>query len=445
MRVYIDTLGCRLNEAESESWARQLRDAGQQVVVDPAQADICVLNSCAVTAEAGRKSRQRLRRLHRYNPQACLVAAGCYATMAPETVAALPGVALVLDNQQKTQLVPTVLRRWASLARPITVADAPATATARTRAFLKVQDGCNNHCTYCIVRELRGRERSIPVPEVVHAVRQLRAAGYQEVVLTGVHLGAYGHDRGQTLYDLVAAILAETNLPRLRLSSLEPWDLPPHFFDLWGESQKRLLPHLHLPLQSGCDGTLRRMGRHTTRRDFATLLAAARGAIPDLTVTTDIIVGFPGETDADFAASLAFVRQMAFGHVHIFPYSQREGTPASLLPDQVAPAVKKARVRAMQKVAAAGRADHLAQFVGQVRAVLWEQEERTVPGYHRWQGLTDNYLRVEMELPAPMALHNRILPTYLQASDGAKLIGALTSPALTQRGKERELWAARER
>ena len=426
MRVYLDTLGCRLNEAESAAWARQLRNAGQQVVADPAQADVCVLNSCAVTAEAARKSRQRLRRLHRDHPQAHLVAAGCYVTMAENKVAALPGVALTLDNRQKAQLVPEILRRWGDFSARLVAGEPQAT---HTRAFLKVQDGCNNRCTYCIVRVLRGDERSVPIHEVVAQVNRLRAAGYQEVVLTGVHLGAYGHERGETIHDLVVALLADTDLPRLRLSSLEPWDLPAHFFDLWAESRGRLLPHLHLPLQSGCDRTLRRMGRHTTRREFAELLAAARAAIADLTVTTDIIVGFPGETEEEFAASLAFVGEMAFGHVHVFPYSAREGTPASLLPDQVPVAVKKERAQAMREAAKADKAAHLARFVGQTRAVLWERETVDDAGRSRWRGLTDNYLRVETMFHAAV-LRNRIIPTYLLASDGTKLIGSPLVPAI---------------
>jgi len=428
LRVYLDTLGCRLNEAESAAWARQLRDAGQQVVADPAQADVCVLNSCAVTAEAARKSRQRLRRLHRDNPQAHLVAAGCYATLAENKVAALPGVALTLDNRQKARLVPEILRRWGDFsARPVAEAS---WAAAHTRAFLKVQDGCNNRCTYCIVRVLRGDERSVPIQEVVAQVNRLQAAGYQEIVLTGVHLGAYGHDRNETIYDLVTALLVDTDLPRLRLSSLEPWDLPAHFFDLWAKSRGRLLPHLHLPLQSGCDRTLRRMGRHTTRREFADLLAAARLAIPDLTVTTDIIVGFPGETEEEFAASLAFVGEMAFGHVHVFPYSAREGTPASLLPDQVPSAVKKERAQAMRKAAEVDKAAHLARFVGQTRAVLWERETVGDAGRSLWRGLTDNYLHVETTFHAAV-LRNRIVPTYLLASDGTKLIGWPSVPAVS--------------
>ncbi len=418
MRIYLDTLGCRLNEAESTAWGRAFLAAGQQIVARPAQADTCILNSCAVTGEAGRKSRQRLRRLHRLNPQCRIVVTGCYATLAGDALATFPGVELVLDNRQKEHLVEEVLRRWGDQTQTVVLPTAIEPASHRTRAFVKVQDGCNNHCTYCIVRLLRGEERSRPLAEVIAEVNSLAAAGYREVVLTGVHLGAYGHDLGYGLYDLVTVLLAETVIPRLRLSSIEPWDLPEHFFDLWGLSGGRLLPHLHMPLQSGCDRTLRRMGRHTTRESFAALVAAARAVIPGLTVTTDLIVGFPGETETDFAVSLAFVEEMAFGHIHIFPYSPREGTPASILPGQVPGPVKRQRLKAAQQIMMASKTAHLTRFLGETWPVLWEERHREAPGWYCWRGLTDNYLRVQALLPAYVDLHNQVLPARLLTSDG---------------------------
>ncbi len=419
MNVYLDFLGCRLNEAELQEWARGFRQAGHEIVTDPALARVCVVNTCAVTSEASRKSRQRIRRLHRLNPDAAIVAAGCDATLEGRSLAGLPGVVLALDNRQKERLVELTLE---TLGEPVPEArrmDTPyhPFAGSRTRAFLKVQDGCNNRCTYCLVRILRGEERSRPPERVLLDVRRLVEAGYREIVLTGVHLAAYGRDHGTDLKSLVAGILAETDVPRLRLSSLEPWDIPEDFFSLWEDP--RLGQHLHLPLQSGCDATLRRMGRRITAAQFADLVGRAREAIPDLTVTTDVMVGFPGETDEEFRKSLDFVRSMGFANVHLFPFSPRPGTPAARLPYRPDGRVVGERLEAMRIVAWEGKRAHMARFVGHVRPVLWESHD-DVPDGWLWSGLTDNYIRVRTLTPEGVDLHNRILPTrLLRVEDGA--------------------------
>ena len=334
MRVYLETLGCRLNYSEMETLGRQLGEIGHEIVSLPEQADVAVLNTCAVTGEAARKSRQLARKLARANPSARLAVTGCYATLAPDDVSRLPNVELVVDNRRK-DLLAELLQPWSAELdgeqwRRLTP-EAPLHPPARTRAFVKVQDGCNNKCTFCIVTVARGEERSRRVGDILAEIRQLVAEGYQEAVLTGVHLGGYGNDLDTDLRALVAAILEQTDLPRLRLSSLEPWDLQPEFFDLWPASGGRLCPHLHLPLQAGCDKTLKRMARRTRTAEFRQLLAEARSRIPDLVVTTDMIVGFPGETQADFEESLRFVEEMGFAHVHVFPYSARRGHGRSRL------------------------------------------------------------------------------------------------------------------
>ena len=430
MRIYLDFLGCRLNEAELERWRREFVARGQQVVARPEDADVCILNTCAVTGEASRQSRQAARRLHRRNPQAHIVFAGCDADMEPERAADIMGVDLVVGNRNKDTLVDRVLAAFAESVTMPAGALAPDAAHAfpltHTRAFVKVQDGCNNHCTFCIVTILRGEERSRPIADVVAEINTLVGMGYREAVLTGVHLGGYGRDLGVCLEDLVRAILQDTDIERLRLSSLEPWDIPVSFFDLWAEWPGRLMPHLHLPLQSGCDATLRRMGRRYTTAQYAALVKEARRRIPNLTVTTDIIVGFPGETEEEFATSLAFAEQMAFAHMHIFAYSPREGTPATRLPHQVPPAVKKERSRAMHALMRRMKAEYLARHVGDVRAVLWEDvvSEDTTAGTRTWSGLTDNYLRVHAVLPAEIDLRNAITPTRLvQVLDGERLLG----------------------
>ncbi|MCO5242772.1 MAG: tRNA (N(6)-L-threonylcarbamoyladenosine(37)-C(2))-methylthiotransferase MtaB [Anaerolineae bacterium] len=431
MRIYLETLGCRLNYSEMETLGRELVDVGHYVVPSPEEADICVLNTCAVTGEAARKSRQLARKLARSNPDARLAVTGCYATLEPETVAALPNVSLVVENRRKEQLA-ELLQPWSAelngqqwlRLEP----EAPAQSSHRTRAFVKVQDGCNNHCTFCIVTVARGEERSRRVADIVDEVRQLAAGGYQEAVLTGVHLGGYGSDLDSNLYELVGTILRHTDLPRLRLSSLEPWDLKPEFFDLWRASDGRLCPHLHLPLQAGCDRTLRRMARRTRTDDFRALVAAARDRIPDLVLTTDMIVGFPGESESDFQESLHFAEEMAFAHVHVFPYSARAGTAAASFSGQVPVETRRQRAAAMEAMARRTGDAVRQSFVGSLRQVLWESCEQPANGHGAvWTGLTDNYLRVRAVAPSGIDLDNRITATRLLGVSGDCLDGEVLS------------------
>jgi threonylcarbamoyladenosine tRNA methylthiotransferase MtaB len=433
MRFYLETLGCRLNFSEMERLARQLSVRGHHVVYAPEEADVCVLNTCAVTTMAEAKSRALARSLAKSNPQARLAITGCYATLAPEQIAQLPQVYLIADNQAKDALADT-LASWAGEQPdqpPAAVTEpgqAPFAAT-RTRAFVKVQDGCNNHCTFCIVATARGAERSHPLDSVIAEIDALVAQGYQEAVLTGVHLGAYGRDLGLDLKELVQAILVQTRLPRLRLSSLEPWDLAPDFFDLWAASAGRLCPHLHLPLQSGCDDTLHRMGRRYSADAYADLAAVARARIAGLTLTTDIIVGFPGETDAEFEESRRFIESIGFAHLHVFPYSRRPGTPAARMKGAVADEVKRQRGAHMREVDALSGQAVRRSHLNQVRPVLWEGEGRDSGSFQQqvWAGLTDSYLRVLTMAPADLDLCNRITPVRLHRLEGDALWGEVTS------------------
>ena len=411
MNVYLHSLGCRVNQSEVETMTHELTAAGHIIVTDPAQADLCVLNTCAVTAVAERKSRHRLQALARANPEALIAAVGCYATLKPQECAALPGVSWVVPNAEKERTVEIVL------AAPIHHSPFTIRHSLRTRAFVQVQNGCDNHCTYCIVRQMRGPARSRAVDSVVAQVRALVEAGCQEAVLTGVNLGSYGRDLGlaEGLRVLVETLLARTGLPRLRLSSLEPWDLERDFFDLW--ENPRLCRQLHLPLQSGCDDTLRRMGRPITTAGFARLVEDARAAIPDLAVTTDIIVGFPGEGEDDFGASYDFVAGIKFARLHVFPYSRRPGTPAASMTNQVPRRVRDARADVMREMGAEHALRFRRQFVGREMAVLWER--RRADGL--WPGLTDNYLRVVTR--AAGDLHNRLTSTRLLAAQNGHLVG----------------------
>jgi threonylcarbamoyladenosine tRNA methylthiotransferase MtaB len=323
----------------------------------------------------------------------------------------LPNVAWVVSNAEKARMAdlvspPEPLTAPSIEQEPILAHLGPG-ALGRTRAFVKVQDGCDNRCTFCVTTLARGPGRSRSEGEIVREAQKLLEAGYQELVLSGVHLGSYGRDRasGDGLYRLVETLLRETEVPRLRLSSLEPWDLSPDFFDLW--SDPRLCRQLHLPLQSGCDDVLRRMARHTTRSSFAALVAAARACIPDLALTTDIIVGFPGESDDAFRESYCFVEEMAFARLHVFPYSPRPGTAAARMPDQVPAETKATRSRIMRLLGEQQARSYQRQFVGQTLPVLWEiAKENGV-----WRGLTDNYMTVITSCGANLA--NRITPTYL--------------------------------
>lgn len=422
MRVYLESLGCRLNYAEMARLGRQLVEAGHDLTNSAATAELCVLNSCAVTGEAARQTRQLARQMARANPSARLIVTGCYATLEGETVAALPNVELVVGNAHKDDLLRLIESANGELRTPHPPDPDPRTAT-RTRAFVKVQDGCRNRCTFCIVTVARGEERSRPIADLVAEVNALHAEGYQEAVLTAVHLGGYGADLGENLSGLVAALLAETSIPRLRLSSLEPFDLAADFFGLWSQSGGRLMPHLHLPAQSGSDAVLRRMARRNRVADFEALVDAARAGIPGVTITTDLIAGFPGETEEQFADTVAFARRVGFAHMHVFPYSAREGTAAARFGGQVPEAERKRRARALNALdVELGRAVR-AGFVGSTRPVLWENRLEggaaealpplSDPTVAVWSGLTDNYLRVWAAAPANTDLHNRITSVRL--------------------------------
>ncbi len=410
---YVEALGCRLNAAEMAALALQLDAAGCRRVESTAEADLVLLNTCAVTAQAARKSRHRVRTLHRRNPQAEIALLGCWVSERPEEAAAQPGVRWALTNAEKPETLYRLLGR--------TVAPAPWSPqrTGQTRLFLAVQEGCDHHCTYCLTRHLRGRSRSRPPEAVIAAVQAAVEAGAQEIVLTGVSLGAYGQDLGlrSGLARLVEAILQETPLPRLRLSSVEPWDVDEPLLQLL--SEPRFCPQLHLPLQAGCDTTLQRMGRRTTTSDFAHLVERARAIAPDVAITTDLITGFPGETDEAFAQTVNFVEAMAFARLHVFPYSEREGTPAARLPGRVPVAVRRARAARLRALGAAMAATYRARFIGRELSVLWERQTAA----RVWRGLSGNYLEIVSESPHP--LHNRISRVRITGEEGGHLRGII--------------------
>lgn len=432
----IATLGCKLNQSESDQMARQLARAGVTLLPFGQPVDLCIVNSCTVTHIGDRKSRQLIRQAHRRSPDAFLAVAGCYAELDPSVVAAIEGVDAVLGNRGKERLVEALerygLKVGAGMPLPggeaararrgrVTAACEEAIAptlsrgergTARVRAFVKIQDGCDNRCSYCIVPRARGHQRSRPEGEVIQEIRERVAEGFQEVVLTGVNITAYGRDqgspgagesaRGRGLLRLLRATLAETEVPRIRLSSLQPEDWSPAFYDLW--SSGRLCRHLHLSLQSGSDAVLKRMRRRYNVDGYARIVAEARQAIPGVAITTDVIVGFPGETEVEHRETEEFLRSIGFAGLHVFKYSPRAGTPAAEMPDQVDPRMKQERSERLMRIADEMEREFRSRFLGTVLSVLWEEilgdgDVRRLDLPRResscwWSGLSDNYVRV---------------------------------------------------
>jgi len=399
MRVAIETLGCKLNQAETETLARQFAAAGCEVVPPHEKADIYILNSCTVTHIADRKGRHFLRMAKRVNPDAFIVATGCYVNRAATELNVIDGIKLVVSNEDKPRLTTLVLQCF-----DLSHMDTGQGHSLRTRAFIKAQDGCNRLCAYCIVPLVRGREKSLPVGEVVAEVRIRVAEGYQEVVLTGTEIGSYVFD-GLRLKELLERVLAETDIKRLRLSSLQPYEITPQLLALW--DNPRLCPHFHLSLQSGADSVLSRMKRGYNTAGYERAVGLIREAMSAAAITTDIIVGFPGETDAEFQEGLDYCHRTGFTRIHVFPFSARPGTVAAAMPGQISAPVKKERVGKMLALAKeSARAFH-SRFLGRTVEVLWEQKSDAGV----WSGYTANYIRVYAR--SERDLTNSLEPTQL--------------------------------
>jgi threonylcarbamoyladenosine tRNA methylthiotransferase MtaB len=409
MLIHLKTLGCRLNEAELETWAQAFQAQGHAITREISAAQLVVINSCAVTQDAARKSRQMIRRIHRENPQAKLVVSGCYATLNADEAQALLGVDLVVSNKDKAQLVEKALSELTFETMPAMATEPAEIALftrGRQRAFVKVQDGCRYRCTFCIVTVARGEEVSRSIADVIFEINALHAQGINEVILTGVHLGGYGSDNGENIVSLIQTILEKTQIPRLRLGSLEPWELNDDFFVLF--ENPRLMPHLHLPLQSGSDAVLRRMARRCKTDEYAQMLERLR-KIPNFNITTDIIVGFPNETEEEWQESFEFIKRCGFGHIHIFTYSPREGTKAAALPNPVPHEIKKQRSEQLHRLAEEMKQEFYQQAIGQTFDVLWEgQREELENGNVKMFGYTPNYLRVSCEINEHETLENQI-------------------------------------
>ena len=401
MKIYLDSIGCRLNQSEIETIARQFVLSGHEITDDPAQADCTVINTCAVTAAAASDSRGKIRKAQRAGCPTIIVT-GCWSNVDPQGAANMPGVHQVVRNEEKDYLVRDFLSLTPEVFESILASEQARMSLPgkqqRTRAFIKVQDGCDNHCTYCLTRVARGKPRSTSVEHVLRDIHTTERAEVKEVVLTGVHLASWGQDfeQPQHLSDLIEVLLRRTTVPRIRLSSLEPWDLNKEFIALF--QHPRLCPHLHLPLQAGSDAVLKRMARKITIAEFAQLVRLAREVSPEIAITTDIIVGFPGETEEQFEAGLRFVESIHFAGGHVFTFSARKGTAAARYPDQLSKEIKKERNARMREVVQHSMDAYHRRFLGSTQEVLWEAGAQTEQGW-LMSGLTRNYLRVNKIAP----------------------------------------------
>jgi len=438
MNFYLTALGCKLNQAEIESMARNIERRGHEIAGDPKLADWVIVNTCAVTHVAVRKSRQLIRQLRRANPLMRIVLTGCYVDILPQEAEELTDIDLLLPNADKDALVERVLALAAAQSVPQVapnLVEAHRLAGGHTRAFVKIQDGCDNRCTFCVVHIARGPQRSVPPERVFEETGQRLKEGYREIVLTGVNIGAYGRDsaRGAPLppdaqWSLAKLVTHLLQLPitRLRLSSIEPWDFGPELLSLWTDA--RLCRHVHLPLQSGCEATLRRMGRRYGAAEFGLLVDRIRAAIPDVSITTDLIVGFPGETDQEFEESVELVRGLQLSRLHVFKFSPRPGTPAISLPDAVHPRVAQERSQRLIQLGDELATTFHQRFVGRDVQVLFESAQQ-MEGANIWSGLTDNYLRVQAL--SPLDLTNTFATVCCQRADAAGLAGTLLYVSFT--------------
>lgn len=432
-KIAFYTLGCKVNQADTASMENLFLRSGHQLVSFDGEADVYIINTCVVTNTGQRKSRQTIHRAIRKNPNALIVVTGCYPQTAAEEVKAIAGVDMIIGNQDRAQIVQLVEERLAH--RQTDTLDAVHKLTAstafeemaagditdKTRAFLKIQEGCNQFCTYCIIPYARGPLRSRSLESIRTETQRLISAGFKEIVLIGIHLGCYGKENpdGPTLYDAVKTVLDVSGVQRLRLGSLESVEVEPRLLTLMQEDA-RFCRHLHLPLQSGCDKTLQAMHRPYTTAKFKTLLADIKAQVPDIAITTDVIAGFPGETEADFETTCKFAESCGFSKMHIFPFSARKGTPAEKFAGAVTEAVKKERADILGRIDETMHKTFLQGMVGQNAEVLFEQPA----GEDYFEGLTGNYQRVFVK-SGGRNLGGEILPVKITAFDGEKLLGEI--------------------
>jgi len=405
MKIALDTLGCKLNQAETESVTWQFIDAGHRIVERVDNADIYILNTCTVTALADAKSRHMIRQAHKRNPGVFIVVCGCYVEREQKRVMQIPGVSLVIDNTNKSRML-SLLKEHIILKEQVpSSSETERSVNIRTRSFIKIQEGCNNHCSYCVVPQVRSHESSTPLPQVLETVQKRLSEGYKEIVLTGTNIGTYS-DNGHNLQHLLESILVKTSISRIRLSSLQPQEITAELLSLWQDT--RLCPHFHLSLQSGCDSTLYRMKRRYSVKQYRDSVSMIRHLVPGAAITTDIIVGFPGENDEEFEETYLTCKQLQFARIHVFPFSPRPGTEAIKMTGMISDNIKKERCRKILTLADESTQHFRGLFKGTARPVLWES--RNSSGY--WNGLTDNYINVKIR--STEDLNNQIRLTLIE-------------------------------
>lgn len=425
------TLGCRVNQYDTDSMRGLFLAAGFTEADFDGPADVYVINTCSVTQVGEKKSRQLIRRTKKRNEAAKVIVTGCYAQLDPELLTSMPEVDAVVGTNERKRIVSIVrellhdgedeaITAVHDVRRHDEFEEIPLypSAVEHTRADLKIQEGCNNFCSYCIIPYTRGALKSRRPDAIVAEAQRLVAAGFKEIVLTGIHLGAYGRDLDDhpTLAHILDRLVKETDVARIRLGSIESLEIGDDMIAVMNSSD-RICPHLHLPLQSGSDPILKAMNRHYTVAEYEDLIARLRSRIDGLTVSTDLILGFPGETEALFEDTMATLERLSFSHIHAFPYSQRKGTPAADMKDQVDTAEKKRRVELVNELSARQKEALLTSMVGQKAAVLIEKQDGTTG-----EGFTENYERAVVE-GLPAGAEGTVVPVTLTDTDGAKLVG----------------------
>lgn len=429
--VAFHTLGCKVNTYESEAMLKLFANDGYKEVEFKEQADVYVINTCTVTNTGDSKSRQMIRKAYRNNPQAVICVVGCYSQVASAEIASIEGVSVVLGTQFRSEIVELVKQYQSSQKQIIKIADVMRSPrfedldidefTKNTRAFLKIQDGCNNFCTYCIIPYARGKMRSRDKESVLSQAQSLVNHGFSEIVLTGIHTAGYGQDfEDYSFYDLLVDLTTKVKgLKRLRISSIEMSQVSEEIINLIADS-KIIVDHLHIPIQSGNDNTLKRMNRHYTTKQFEDKYFELKKKLPSLSVTTDVIVGFPGESDEDFESTYNWIKKLHFNQLHVFPYSKRKGTPAARMKDQVDEKIKKQRVKSLLDLSHELMKDYALQQFNQVLEVLIEEQEGDYMIGH-----ASNYLKVKVKLPLSSVGH--IYKVLIKDIDDVILIGEMLS------------------
>lgn len=425
-KASLHTLGCRLNQSETTLIAERLKEAGFTLVPFGRTADLGIINTCTVTREADAKSRQAVRQFIRKNPEAYTAVIGCYSQLGYEQLAGIDGVDLIVGNQEKLNVLDYVAQgkngapliiRDRILRDDFTIVTAGSAALS-TRTNLKIQDGCNFMCSFCVIPFARGRSRSRVLEDLTEEARKLAAAGVKEIVLTGVNIGTYTHE-GRTVADVVDALDAIDGVGRVRISSIEPTTIPEEILERMADPRHSLVPYLHIPAQSGSNRVLSLMKRRYTREEFVSYIERANECVPGICIGTDLLVGQPGESDADFDETLSLVMDTPIHYAHVFKYSEREGTAASRYQEKVDPRVMSARSAALRRAAAAKRHAYYQEYCGMRLDVLFEEEEAG-----RWYGYTPNYIRVAVA--SKKDLTNTIASVRLDAVCGDIVQGTIS-------------------